>query len=68
MYTSVLALLLTVIFAFLGNYPVVGMIVVLLFARLGFYFRTSEAPNVLSRRRHDQQSSLKLRPVGLRAQ
>ena len=39
LYLSALALLLTVIFAFMGNYPVTGMIAVLMFVLLGFYFQ-----------------------------
>ena len=41
LYISALSLLLAVVFAFLGNYPVMGMLVVLLFAMLGLYFQTS---------------------------
>ncbi len=39
LFLSALAFLLTVIFAFLGNYPVMGMIAVLMFVLLGFYFQ-----------------------------
>jgi BASS family bile acid:Na+ symporter len=39
LYISALSFVLTVVFAFLGNYTVMGMIAVLMFAMLGFYFQ-----------------------------
>ena len=40
LYLGALSFLLTVVFAFTGNYPVMGMMAVLMFALLGFYFQT----------------------------
>jgi BASS family bile acid:Na+ symporter len=39
LYISVLSLLLTIVFAFLGNYLVMGMMAVLMFVLLGLYFQ-----------------------------
>ncbi|MDG2167539.1 MAG: bile acid:sodium symporter family protein [Opitutales bacterium] len=39
LYLSALSLISTVVFALIGNYPVMGMMVVLMFAMLGLYFQ-----------------------------